>query len=77
MISIIICVIAAILLILLLVALVMLAITVNVESASAEEFNKKMIKLGAFGYSNVFGYNNSWTGYCGEMGPTNYFGILT
>ena len=71
MINIIICVVAAILLILLVVALVMLAITVNTESASAEEFDKKLIELG------VTGYSNSWTGFCGEMGPTNYFGILT
>ena len=64
-------IVAAILLILLLVALVMLSLTINGASASAEEFNKKLIELGATGYSN------SWVGYCGEMGPTNYFGILT
>lgn len=64
--SIIICVIAAILLILLLVvALVALSI-VSSEGATAEEINKKLIELG---------YSNSWMGYCGEMGPTNYFGI--
>lgn len=58
--------IAAILLILLLIALVMLSITINEASASTEEFNKKLIELG---------YSNSCVGYCGEMGPTNYFEI--
>ena len=68
MINIIICVVAAILLILLLVAFVLLSITINVESTTAEEIDKKLIELG---------YSNSWTGFCSEMGPTNYFGILT
>lgn len=71
MINIIICVVAAILLILLVVAFVLLSITLNEANASSEEFNKKLIELG------VTGYSNSWVGYCGEMGPTNYFGILT
>lgn len=64
-------IVAAILLILLVVAFVMLSITDNEANATAEEFNKKLIELG------VTGYSNSWTGYCSEMGPTNYFGILT
>jgi len=62
-------IVAAILLILLVVAFVMLSITLNEANASSEEFNKKLIELG------ITGYSNSWMGYCGEMGSTNYFGI--
>lgn len=64
-------IVAAILLILLVVAFVMLSITLNEANASSEEFNKKLVELCATGYGN------SWMGYCGEMGSTNYFGILT
>lgn len=64
-------IVAAILLILLVVAFVMLSITLNEANASSEEFNKKLVEL------SMSGYSNSWMGYCGEMGPTNYFGILT